>query len=86
MLESGELTEDMLPLYGLQLLLGPTIAGLVLTMLLAALLFVHSEWYVVNTTGLVIGAGVTVMLGVTFVPPLAIMFMVLAAIYDFWAV
>ncbi len=85
-LESGELTEDMLPLYGLQLLLGPTIAGLVLTVLLAALLFVHSEWYVVNTTGLVIGAGVTVMLGVTFVPPLAIMFMVLAAIYDFWAV
>ena len=85
-LESGELSEDMIPLYGLQLLLGPTLAGLALTVLFAALLFVHSEWYVVNTTGVLLGAGVSVMLGVTFVPGLAIMFMVLAAVYDFWAV
>ena len=64
-LESGELSEDMIPLYGLQLLLGPTLAGLALTVLLAVLLFVHSEWYVVNTTGVLLGAGVSVMLGVT---------------------
>ena len=84
--ESGELTADMFPLYGLQLLLGPTLAGLIATALLAILLIVHSEWYVVNTTGVLLGAGVSVMLGVTFVPALAIVFMVLAAIYDFWAV
>jgi presenilin-like A22 family membrane protease len=84
--ESGELTSDMFPLYGLQLLLGPTVVGLVLTVLLLVLLVVHSEWYVVNTTGVLLGAGVSVMLGVTFVPALAILFMVLAAIYDFWAV
>ncbi len=82
----GELTEAMFPLYGLQLLLGPTLAGLAVTVLLLVLLVVHSEWYVVNTTGVLLGAGVCVMLGVTFVPVLAILFMVLAAVYDFWAV
>jgi presenilin-like A22 family membrane protease len=85
-LQSGPLTTEMFPLYGLQLLLGPTLVGLALTVLLLILLWVHSEWYVVNTTGVLLGAGVCVMLGVTFVPVLAILFMVLAAIYDFWAV
>ena len=56
------------------------------TLLLLVLLVVHSEWYVVNTTGVLLGAGVCVMLGVTFVPALAILFMLLAAVYDFWAV
>ena len=82
----GPLTEGMFPLYGLQLLLWPTVAGLVVTGLLMVLLFVHSEWYVVNTTGVLLGAGVVVMLGVTFVPLLAILFMILAAVYDAWAV
>ena len=84
--QSGELTSEMFPLYGLQLLWGPTLLGLVLTGLLLMLLVVHSEWYVVNTTGVLLGAGVSVMLGVTFVPTLAILFMILAAVYDFWAV
>ncbi len=86
LVERGELTTDMFPLYGLQLLTGPTLAGLVATLLLLILLVVHSEWYVVNTTGVLLGAGVCVMLGVTFVPALAILFMILAAVYDFWAV
>ena len=86
LVERGELTTDMFPLYGLQLLTGPTLAGLVATVLLLILLVVHSEWYVVNTTGVLLGAGVCVMLGVTFVPALAILFMILAAVYDFWAV
>ena len=50
------------------------------------LLIVHREWYVINSTGVILGAGVCVMLGVTFVPTLAIVFMILAAIYDAWAV
>jgi presenilin-like A22 family membrane protease len=86
LVETGELTSEMFPLYGLQLLNGPTIAGVVASLLLLLLLVVHSEWYVVNTTGVLLGAGVCVMLGVTFVPALAILFMVLAAFYDFWAV
>jgi presenilin-like A22 family membrane protease len=86
LLQTGELTSEMFPLYGLQLYLGPTLAGLAVSILLLILLFVHSEWYVVNTTGVLLGAGVSVMLGVTFVPALAILFMMLAAVYDFWAV
>ena len=86
LVQTGELTSEMFPLYGLQLLNGPTLVGIVATLLLLLLLVVHSEWYVVNTTGVLLGAGVCVMLGVTFVPALAILFMILAAIYDFWAV
>lgn len=86
LLQSGELTQSMFPLYGIQLLLLPTLVGLFVTAVLMILLFVHSEWYVVNTTGVLLGAGVCVMLGVTFVPALAMLFMILAAIYDFWAV
>ena len=44
------------------------------------------EWYVVNTVGLLVGSGVIVMLGIAFVPVLIIFFMVLAAVYDHWAV
>jgi presenilin-like A22 family membrane protease len=50
------------------------------------LLYVHSEWYVVNTVGILVGSGVIVMLGVSFVPTLIMVFMVAAAIYDAWAV
>ena len=86
LLQTGELTQSMFPLYGIQLLLAPTLVGLFVTAVLMILLFVHSEWYVVNTTGVLLGAGVCVMLGVTFVPALAMLFMILAAVYDFWAV
>jgi presenilin-like A22 family membrane protease len=44
------------------------------------------EWYVVNAVGLLVGSGVIVMLGIAFVPVLIIFFMVLAAVYDHWAV
>ena len=44
------------------------------------------EWYVLNTVGLLVGSGVIVMIGNSFVPVLIILFMVLAAIYDHWAV
>ncbi|MDP6899655.1 MAG: presenilin family intramembrane aspartyl protease PSH [Candidatus Thalassarchaeaceae archaeon] len=46
----------------------------------------HPEWYVVNTTGILVGAGVITILGVSFVPILIMLFMVLAAGYDAWAV
>ena len=49
-------------------------------------LIIRPEWYIVNTVGILVGAGVIVMLGVTFVPTLILIFMVLAAIYDAWAV
>ena len=44
------------------------------------------EWYVVNTIGVLVGSGVIVMIGIAFVPVLIIFFMILAAVYDHWAV
>ena len=63
-----------------------TIVGLAVGVVMMVLLIVHSEWYVVNTVGVLVGAGVITMLGVTFVPPLVIVFMIAAAVYDAWAV
>ena len=64
----------------------PTLIGLLVSIILMILLYVHSEWYVVNTVGILVGSGVIVMLGVSFVPTLIMIFMVAAAIYDAWAV
>lgn len=64
----------------------PTIIGLLISLLLMILLYVHSEWYVVNTVGILVGSGVIVMLGVSFVPTLIMVFMIAAAVYDAWAV
>ena len=64
----------------------PLILGVLFSLLLMILLYVHSEWYVVNTVGILVGGGVIVMLGVSFVPTLIMVFMIAAAIYDAWAV
>ncbi|MAJ02182.1 MAG: hypothetical protein CMA10_07250 [Euryarchaeota archaeon] len=85
-IQYGDLQADMFPLVGVQLETIPVIIGLTVTLILMILLYVHSEWYVVNTTGVLLGAGVCVLLGVSFEPPMAILFMILAAIYDAWAV
>jgi len=82
----GEVTGEMMTLSGIQLYEGPFYAGLIVAIGLMILLYVHSEWYVVNTVGVLVGSGVIVMLGVAFVPSLIIIFMVVAAIYDAWAV
>jgi len=44
------------------------------------------EWYIVNGVGVLVGAGVITMIGISFTPILIIIFMTLAAIYDHWAV
>ena len=83
---SGPVDQGMWALNGLQLATGPLLAALMITTILMILLYVHSEWYVVNTVGVLVGSGVIVMLGVTFVPTLIIVFMIAAAVYDAWAV
>ena len=50
------------------------------------LLHIFPEWYVVNGVGIMVGAGVITLIGVSFVPVLIIAFMIAAAIYDYWAV
>ena len=85
-IDTGEITDDMFALEGLQLYDTPFLIGILVALALMVLLYAHSEWYVVNTVGVLVGAGVIVMLGVAFVPTLIIIFMVLAAVYDAWAV
>jgi presenilin-like A22 family membrane protease len=51
-----------------------------------AMLVKYPEWYVVNTVGILVGAGVITLIGVSFVPVLIIAFMLAAAVYDHWAV
>jgi presenilin-like A22 family membrane protease len=62
------------------------IISLVISIGLMTLLHKFPEWYVVNGVGVLVGAGVITMIGISFVPILIILFMVLAAIYDHWAV
>ena len=62
------------------------IIALSLSIVLMVAIILRPEWYVVNTTGILVGAGVSVMLGVSFVPWLVIIFMIAMAIYDHWAV
>ncbi len=85
-ISSGVIEDNMYSLDGLQLYDVPFLIGVIIALLLMVLLYFHSEWYVVNTVGILVGAGVIVMLGVAFVPGLIIIFMILAAIYDAWAV
>ncbi len=83
---SGVVDSSMFLVGGLVMEDIPTIIGLLFSLLLMILLYVHSEWYVVNTVGILVGSGVIVMLGVSFVPTLIMVFMIAAAIYDAWAV
>lgn len=67
----------------------PASVGLsALAISIAAMVALHRypEWFVVNGVGVMVGAGVIVMIGISFVPVLVIIFMILAAIYDYWAV
>ncbi len=62
------------------------IVSFILSIALMVALLRHPEWYVVNSVGIIVGAGVITILGVSFDEWLIILFMVLAACYDAWAV
>ena len=63
-----------------------TIVAFALSIALLVILIWQPEWYVINTVGILVGAGTITMIGVSFVPWLIILFMTLAAVYDAWAV
>ena len=62
------------------------IIALLLNLLLMITLWKFPEWYIVNLVGVLVGSAVITMIGISFVPVLIIIFMILAAIYDHWAV
>ncbi len=60
--------------------------ALIITIAAMIFLYLYPEWWVVNSVGVMVGSGVIVMIGISFVPTLVIFFMILAAVYDYWAV
>jgi len=62
------------------------IIAMIVATTLMVVLTIRPEWYVVNTTGILTGAGVITIIGVSFVPTLILIFMVITAIYDWYAV
>ena len=78
------ITNGFLSIETLELLM--IIGSLSVSVGLMILLNKFPEWYVVNSVGVLVGAGVITMIGVSFTPILIIIFMTLAAIYDHWAV
>ncbi len=58
----------------------------IIHLVLIITLWRYPEWYIVNLVGILVGAGVITMIGISFVPTLIIIFMIIAAIYDHWAV
>jgi len=62
------------------------IVAMIAATILMVALTIRPEWYIVNTTGILTGAGVITIIGVSFVPSLIIIFMVITAIYDWYAV
>ena len=61
-------------------------ASPVVSLLSIVALYKYPEWWVVNGVGMVVGSGVIVILGISFVPVLICVFVIAAAIYDYWAV
>ena len=62
------------------------LVALILNTILMITLWRFPEWYIVNLVGVLVGSAVITMIGISFVPVLIIIFMILAAIYDHWAV
>lgn len=62
------------------------IGGIALAAVFTYLLIVHPEWYVINTVGIVVSAGVTAILGVIFGILPALILLIGLAIYDAIAV
>lgn len=58
----------------------------IISLMLMVTLWKYPEWYVVNLVGVLVGAGVIVAIGISFIPTSIVIFMIIAAIYDHWAV
>ncbi len=71
------------------LLLGPGVGPLLpaaLAALVGVALWVHPEWYVIDTAGVLIGAGGAGLFGISFGPLPAILLLAALAVYDALAV
>ncbi|MCL7413037.1 MAG: presenilin family intramembrane aspartyl protease [ANME-2 cluster archaeon] len=58
------------------------VVTLILSLALTALLYRFPEWYVIDLTGILLGAGVTAIFGISFAVVPTIVLLVLLAVYD----
>jgi presenilin-like A22 family membrane protease len=58
------------------------VPAIILTLALAALLYKFPEWYVIDVTGILVGAGASAIFGISFEVLPTIIFLILLAVYD----
>jgi len=58
------------------------VPSLILTLALAALLYKFPEWYVIDVTGILVGAGASAIFGISFEVLPTIIFLILLTVYD----
>lgn len=75
------LTSGMLAWYVFSVLVPPTVA-LGLAALVSLALLVHPEWYVIDTAGVLMGAGAAGLFGISFGLLPAVVLLTLLAVYD----
>ncbi len=58
------------------------VPAIILTLALAALLYKFPEWYVIDVTGILVGAGASAIFGISFEVLPTIIFLILLTVYD----
>ena len=61
---------------------GLNVGALAITLILTLLLYKYPEWYVINTTGLIIAGGAAAIFGISLIPELVVLLMIILAAYD----
>jgi len=67
-----------IPLFGS----GLNVGALAITLILSLLLYKYPEWYVINATGLIIAGGAAAIFGISLIPELVVLLMIILAVYD----
>ena len=69
-----------IPLFGSGL--NVDMGALIITLILSLLLYKYPEWYVIDATGLIIAGGAAAIFGISLIPELVVLLMIILAVYD----
>lgn len=70
----------------IQVLQPYSILALGITIIITLVLYIYPEWYVIDATGVILGGGAAAMFGISLIPELVLLLMIVLAIYDAIAV
>jgi len=71
-----------IPLHGFGSGLNANVEALIITLILSLLLYKYPEWYVIDATGLIIAGGAAAIFGISLIPELVVLLMIILAVYD----